>query len=809
MRGLVASCVLLSCVASLIGASVAAEPPVRGVGGDPASKLAAIAKLERIKAAVHQVPSRVVGAPELPPAYRVARVFPALSPHLTVAVINEPASRRLLLIEQTSKKDNRARLLRFSGDPASSEFETLIEFGPDIAAFSVTFHPKFAENGFVYIGLNGPIGDDKKKKQTRAVRYTMSRQAPFAIDPKSATVIIEWESNGHNGAGVAFGRDGMLYVTSGDGTSDSDTNLTGQGLDHLLAKLMRIDVDHPAAGQQYSVPADNPFVGQKDVRPETYAYGFRNPWRLFIDQKQDHIWVGNNGQDLWEQVYLVERGANYGWSVYEGGHVFYAERKLGPTPVSKPIFDHPHSESRSLTGGVVYTGKKYPDLVGAYLYGDYSTGKIWAAKVVGRKIEWHKEIADSALQITSFALDGDGELLISDHRKEGEGGLYTLEPNTSAYRPEGFPQTLSQSGLFESVKGHRVQAGLIPYSVNAELWSDGAHKARFIALPPTEKSGDKDVPAQIDLTLSRGWNLPDKTVLVKSFALNLDAANPASRRWVETRFMLKQDGEWVGYSYRWNDDQSDATLVAKEGADRVFEVRAKDGTSRPQVWRYPSRDECMFCHSRAAKYVLGQSLMQMNKEHDYGGVVGSQIAMLDWLGALKVSDGERKTALREVLKAEGLPDKEINERLKKGDAPGTDPVPMQLAKDSTRYRRLVDPYDSTQDLAARARSYLHANCAHCHIEAGGGNAAMELEFTRTLEQAKLLDVTPLHQRFNIPDARLIAPGQPDRSVLLTRLNRRGANSGQMPQIGTNVVDERAVKLFRDWISQLTAEAASK
>ena len=134
---------------------------------------------------------------------------------------------------------------------------------------------------------------------------------------------------------------------------------------------------------------------------------------------------------------------------------------------------------------------------------------------------------------------------------------------------------------------------------------------------------------------------------------------------------------------------------------------------------------------------------------------------------------------------------------------------MQIAKDSTRYRRLVDPHDASQDLAARARSYLHANCAHCHIEAGGGNSAMELEFTRTMEQAKLLDVSPLHQRFNIADARLIAPGQPDRSVLLTRLNRRGANSGQMPQVGTNVIDERAVKLFRDWISQLTTEPVEK
>jgi glucose/arabinose dehydrogenase len=150
-----------------------------------------------------------------------------------------------------------------------------------------------------------------------------------------------------------------------------------------LAKVLRIDVDHPHDGRHYSVPTDNPFVGVEGARPETWAYGFRNPWRMSVDPRTGHLWVGNNGQDLWEQIYLVERGANYGWSVYEGGQIFYANRQLGPTPVSKPTFDHPHSEARSMTGGVVYYGGKHPELQGAYIYGDYSTGKIWAAKVEG------------------------------------------------------------------------------------------------------------------------------------------------------------------------------------------------------------------------------------------------------------------------------------------------------------------------------------------------------------------------------------------------------------------------------------------
>ena len=224
----------------------------------------------------------------------------------------------------------------------------------------------------------------------------------------------------------------MLYVTSGDGTSDSDTDLAGQDMTRLTAKVLRIDVDHPADGKAYSVPADNPFVGQKHegtpIRPETWAYGLRNPWRICVDRATGAIWVGNNGQDLWEQAYRLERGANYGWSVMEGGHVFYADRRRGPTPLVPPTVEHPHSVARSLTGGVVYRGQRLPELHGAYIYGDYSTGKIWGVLHDGKRIVWHKELADTTLAITAFGIDRDGELLICDHRGGGEGGLFRLEP---------------------------------------------------------------------------------------------------------------------------------------------------------------------------------------------------------------------------------------------------------------------------------------------------------------------------------------------------------------------------------------------
>jgi hypothetical protein len=208
---------------------------------------------------------------------------------------------------------------------------------------------------------------------------------------------------------------------------------------------------------------------------------------------------------------------------------------------AKRTIEHSHAEFRSLTGGIVYYGKQLPELEGAYVYGDYSTGRVWAMKHDGTRPVWHKELATPRLQITGFGLNTRGELLICDHGPTG--GLYTLELMPKATRPSTFPRKLSASGLFEAVKDHRMKLGVIPYSVNAPFWSDGLHKERWLALPGTET---------IAYTKTRGWNFPDRTVLVKSFAVEREEGNPATRQWVETRFFTKQEGEWYGYSYVWN-----------------------------------------------------------------------------------------------------------------------------------------------------------------------------------------------------------------------------------------------------------------
>ena len=791
--------------------------------------------------------SKVVGSPEPPLPYTVARVLPLAKLPCPIAVAHQPGSDRLLYVTEPWAYQP-SRVLRMHDTPDAFEPELLLPEDGSVH-YAITFHPKFAENGYVYIGSNGPgkpVGpnkevpkkaDGKPKKFTRVTRYVIDREPPFTFHPESAEVMIEWDSDGHNGGDMAFGLDGMMYVGSGDGTSDSDADLAGQNLTLLRSKILRIDVDHPDEdtpndGRHYSVPKDNPIFDAgspiatvKDARPETYAYGFRQPWRIVIDKQTGQMWVGNQGQDLWEQIYLVERGANYGWSIVEGTHKFNDEQKPGPTPISKPIAEHPHAEARAMTGGLVYTGSALPELKGAYIYADYSTGRIWGIRHDGKEITWHKLIADTTLQITGFGTDSKGEMLICDHQPGEAGGFYTLAPTPPVAKDQPpFPKKLSESGLFASVAGHKMVPGVVPYEPASPLWSDGTYKARFFALPPTMKQEGTIVPAKIGVTNARGWNFPDGTVLVKSFALQLEEGNPATRKWIETRFMLKEQGEWAGYTYEWNDEQTDAVLVAAEGKNREFQIRTADLAKhadgvKTQEWHYLSRTECMICHSRASNYVLGLCTVQLNRDYDYEKVLGeghatdNQLRTLEHLGLLEVNWwGDGAGALHAKAVKAGIDEKDrwpwVGRQTASAD-PDAGRFPQRrsglLAKAPAATNRLVNPLDASHPLEARARSYMHSNCSSCHVFAGGGNAQIDLEYmtayeTRPLDAMKAIGVKPLHATFDLPDPKLIAAGHPERSVLFSRVARRGP--GQMPQLATSIVDEKAVAVLREWIESL-------
>jgi uncharacterized repeat protein (TIGR03806 family) len=692
--------------------------------------------------------SRLIGSPEPPLPYTVEKTFTNVTFKDPLYVADEPGSNYLWVVSRGGEVDRPSRIGRLLDDPAAKALEPRLEL-PRRLIYSVCFDPDYARNRAIYLFTNGPTSEPERTN--RISRFTVARGSSPRVDPKSEQVLIEWRSAGHDGGDMAFGLDGMFYITTGDGSSDSDEWNTGQTLDDLQGAVLRIDVRHRGDHRPYRVPPDNPFVNTPAARPEIWAYGLRNPWRMSIDPRRGHVWVGNNGQDLWETAHLVRRGENYGWSVYEGGHSFYLERKLGPTPHVPPTIEHSHAEFRSLTGGVVYYGDKLPDLNGAYIYGDFSSGRIWGMHHDGQRVVWHRELADTRLQIVAFRVDQRGELLVVDLG----GGLYRLVPTPSGESQPPFPVRLSETGLFASTNDHRAACGLIPYSVNVPSWADGAEGERFIALPGESR---------VDYHSDRSWEFPDGTALVQTLTLQREPGDASSRVRVETRVLLRQQGEWAGYSYRWNDDQSDALLVEKEGAETTFAIHdAPQDDPRRQTWRFPSRSECMACHSRAANYVLGLSEAQLNRDHDYSTVRDNQLRTLEHVGVF----------------ASALP---------------TPP------KDAAR---LVDLDDQSQDLETRARAYLQVNCSVCHVSAGGGNSKMELLSTTPREKMNLVGARPQHDTFGIVDAMLVAPGDPQRSVLVHRLDRRGR--GQMPPLVTNRADPRAVKLMRDWIAGLKPE----
>ena len=680
--------------------------------------------------------SRLVGSPDPPPPYRLVRAFPQVTFKSPVFIAQDPLSDRLLVAEYDGL------IYSFLPKDPTGRKDLFLDLGRGISAFS--FHPKYKENGYVFVFSHADLNQgDRKGQMSQIWRYKLDMSSNFPrVDPASKTLIIDWPSGGHNGGEAIIGPDGYLYVSTGDGTSGSDVNNSGQNLDDLHAVMMRLDVDHPDAGRNYGIPKDNPFVDTPKARPEIWAYGYRNPWRFSFDPVTGRPWVGDVGQDIWEMIELSNKGDNHGWSVREGTHPFHPHAAKGPTPFVDPIVEHHHTECRSITGGYVYQGDKFPELKGVYVYGDYEYGKMWGLRYdyKAKKVTWHKEFLDSNVKIASFGMGRDGSFYALDH---STGEIFELDRRPADAPRPAFPRKLSQTGLFSKVKGHQVAPGVLPYSINAAFWSDGANKERFVAMPAAAKITFDDKP-------DSAWQFDDGTVTVKSFSLDMEEGKAASRKYIETRVVVKQENHWVGYSYVWNEDQSDATLVASGGLDKVFKIKEASGATRKQSWHYPSRNECMFCHSRAAGFVLGLNTGQMNRSH--------QIQDLEQAGYF----------------AKPLPKKDLP--------------------------AYPDPFDAKVDINHRVKTYLQVNCAMCHVSDGGGNSPMELGYRTAIEKAGLVGVEPTHETLGLADAKLVKPGAPASSVLLNRITRRGEY--QMPPTSTNRVDTAGAKLIEDWIRQL-------
>jgi glucose/arabinose dehydrogenase len=289
----------------------------------------------------------------------------------------------------------------------------------------LAFHPKYKENGefFVY------YTSSKLKPHTCVLsRFRVSKADANKADASFEEELLRvtgpyWN---HKGGTITFGPDGLLYIVEGDGGAGNDPHDNGQNTNTLLGKILRIDVDHKDPGKQYSIPKDNPFAGKADHAQEIYAYGMRNPWRIAFDKKTGLLWCADVGQNLWEEIDLIEKGGNYGWSRREGFHQF-GPKPADPKDFIDPIWEYDHQVGKSITGGFVYRGKKLPELDGYYLYADYVTGKVWALKYdeKAKKVVSNKSIPSDMMPIVSFGEDEQGEAYLMMVTVNGK-GLFTF-----------------------------------------------------------------------------------------------------------------------------------------------------------------------------------------------------------------------------------------------------------------------------------------------------------------------------------------------------------------------------------------------
>jgi uncharacterized repeat protein (TIGR03806 family) len=365
--------------------------------------------------------------------------------------------------------------------------------------------------------------------------------------------------------------------------------------------------------------------------------------------------------------------------------------------------------------------------------------------------------------VTSIIEDRDGEPLIIAYNGNiaTRRSIFRLERSDP---PAGdFPLLLSDAPwLIDLAKGGEA-AGVLPYDVIAPLWSDGAVKTRFLAVPGLDKVGYRGENAYAFTT---------DTLFIKNFHLPLDRRQPAATKLIETRLLIKRDGQWRGFSYQWTDDETDGFLLSDEAHRRDFDVVDETGTTVTQTWTYPSRTDCLRCHTDVKNGVLGFETVQINRDFDYGGATDNQLRTLEHIGLFE-----------EAL-------------------PGT---PETLP-------RLIDPRDNRATLTARVKAYLHANCAMCHQPGGTTPTTLDLRWQTPLEEMVLVNVQATHSAGELADLGVdtrIAPGMPETSALDARMAAGAGKIYKMPPLARAEIDPFVDGVVRPWILQLGGVLAAE
>ncbi len=647
-------------------------------------------------------------------------------------------SNRIFLVEQSGIVHS----IPNQPDVTAADLKTVLVLGSvldDSASeeglLGLAFDPDFATNGYFYVHYTAAPSECAFTSRCQlVVRYRIDEAAPDTAVPGSAFVIMEIDRPGsfqnHNGGMIAFGPDGLLYISVGD------QNISSLAADttSLRGSLLRIGVGS-GVERAPTIPPSNPFGNA------ILHYGLRNPWRFSFDRgAPGDIWIADVGAFTSEEVTWLPAGTtpgrDLGWPDCEGT---VSRQGAGCTPSqTPPDLEYGRSLGVAVIGGYVYRGP-LASLQGHYVFGDFS----------GRVFNWDRTTRDpgtglgifeapfSLGTVASFGEDEAGELYLWEYSAPVLGTI-----SGSGAAPGAFPTTLSTTGLFSDVGTLTPAPGVIEYDVNTPLWSDGAIKRRWIALP-----SEGGVVQPIGFDTHGAWTFPVGTALIKHFELEQTGASP---RRIETRVFLLQNSGWIGFTYEWNQAGTEATLLV-EGL--IDDITTTDGTT---TWGYPSPTECLECHSNAAGRVLGVRTQQLNGPFGDGSVVPNQLDEWSCLGLFET-----------IL------------------SPGA----------SFASHPAID--DAGATLQSRARAYLDVNCSICHRPGGLGSTDLDFRGELLLGDMNAIGLAPIRGDLGLSSPSLIDPGDHDNSIVSVRTESTDPNV-RMAR-GTRQPDLIATSVFADWI----------
>ncbi|MDO8540956.1 MAG: PQQ-dependent sugar dehydrogenase [Opitutaceae bacterium] len=740
------------------------------------------------------------GAPVAAGAWQTVKAFPNLTFATPTFLVAEPNSNRLLV------GGDQGLIWVFDNNPSASTKNVYLDLRAHCQGYNgsgllgLAFHPEYGKagspnRGFLYVSYQytpGPVKGSPDAPPDHSTTPSYNRISRFWVqdgytnaDLSSEFVLINqfdrhlW----HGGGAMFFGLDGFLYVTVGDEGGQADDYDQSQRIDlALFGGVLRIDVDnnpsrsHPIRRQPrsattppagwpatysagYSIPNDNPFLDPSGgILEEFWCIGLRSPHRMTQDPTTGQVWVGDVGNGGWEEIDLIQKGANYQWPWREGDHPGFKPQPFSITGVSTaPFYNYSHDKGNNcVIGGYVYRGSQFAaQLTGRYIFGDNISNRIWFLDPYGPPTQIFTELTtlppgvEYIGGLSSFGLDRNSELYMCTTGETAS--IYKLQYSGLPTPP--LPPLLSQTGAFSDVKTLAPATGVIPYTVNVPFWSDGAAKSRWLAVP---------TGTAIRFSPTGEWTFPSGTVFIKHFELPVDDRNPAIRRRLETRLIVRDSGNGIyAATYKWRADNSDADLLPGALSENLTIATA--GGTRTQTWDYPSPHECMLCHNPNANSIIGVRTRQLNGTLTYP--------------ATGVSDNQLRT-----LSHIGLFDPAVSE------------------SGMANYARLAPLTDTSASVVTRVRSYLDANCAQCH-RPNGGQTFWDARFDTPLEAQGIVD-GKVENNHGIVDARVVAPGSLSRSLLYLRMN--STDSHRMPPLGRNLIDAEAVALIASYISTVSA-----